>query len=66
MNLTVTQLRGLLHHTPWTPSLSYQYSRTKQFQIFRIVFILYLLFPTAFLLTQVYSAYIYVVLYMYL
>ncbi len=24
MNLTVTQLRTLLNHTPWLPSLSYQ------------------------------------------
>jgi hypothetical protein len=52
MNFTVTQLRAGLIHSPWIPSTPVQYARVKQFQVFRIVFILYLLLPTAFLLVQ--------------
>ena len=52
MNFTVTQLRAGLIHSPWIPSTPVQYARVKQFQAFRIVFILYLLLPTAFLLVQ--------------
>jgi len=52
MNFTVTQLRAGLMHSPWIPSTPVQYARVKQFQMFRIVFILYLLLPTAFLLVQ--------------
>ena len=35
------------------PSTPIQYARCKQFQIFRLLFILYLLLPTAFLIVQV-------------
>lgn len=52
MNFTVTQLRAGLVHSPWIPSTPVQYARVKQFQTFRVVFILYLLLPTAFLLVQ--------------
>lgn len=53
MNFTVTQLRAMLTHTPWVPSTPIQYARCKQFQIFRLLFILYLLLPTSFLILQV-------------
>lgn len=53
MNFTVTQLRAMLTHTPWVPSTPLQYARCKQFQMFRVVFIIYLLVPTAFLLVEV-------------
>jgi hypothetical protein len=52
MNFTVTQLRAGLIHSPWIPSTPVQYARVKQFQMFRNVFILYLLLPTSFLLVQ--------------
>lgn len=52
MNFTVTQLRTQLMHTTWVPSVSIQYARAKQFQMFRLVFIVYLLLPTGFLLVQ--------------
>jgi hypothetical protein len=53
MNFTVTQLRAMLQHSPWVPSTPIQYARSKQLQIFRFLFILYLLLPTAFLVIQV-------------
>lgn len=52
LNFTITQLRAMLAHTQWDPSSPYCYARTKQFQTFRIGFVLYLLLPTAFLLVQ--------------
>lgn len=48
MNFTVTQLRAMLTHTPWIPSTPVQYARCKQYQLYRMIFILYLLMPTAF------------------
>lgn len=53
MNFTVTQLRAMLTHTPWVPSTPIQYARCKQLQVFRLLFILYLLLPTAFLILSV-------------
>jgi hypothetical protein len=52
LNFTITQLRSMLAHSPWDPSTPYYYARARQFQTFRIVFILYLIFPTGFLLVQ--------------
>ena len=52
LNFTITQLRAMLAHTQWDPSSAYCYARTKQFQTFRIGFVLYLLLPTAILLVQ--------------
>ena len=52
LNFTITQLRAMLAHTQWDPSTPYCYARTKQFQTFRIAFVLYLLLPTAILLVQ--------------
>jgi len=56
MNFTVTQLRAMLAHTPWVPSTPLQYARCKQFQTLRVVFIIYLLLPTAYLLIEVMSS----------
>lgn len=53
MNYTVTLLKSMLYHSPWVPSTPVQYARSKQFQIFRIMFIFYLLLPTVFLLVKV-------------
>ena len=52
LNFTITQLRSMLAHSPWDPSTPYYYSRARQFMTFRVVFIAYLMFPTAFLLIQ--------------
>lgn len=52
LNFTITQLRAMLAHTQWDPSSAYCYARTKQFQTFRVGFVLYLLLPTAILLVQ--------------
>lgn len=52
LNFTITQVRAMLSHTAWDPSTPYCYARTKQFQTFRIGFILYLLLPTAIALVQ--------------
>ena len=52
LNFTITQLRAMLAHTQWDPSSAFCYARTKQFQTFRIGFVLYLLLPTAFLLVR--------------
>ena len=52
LNFTITQLRAMLSHSAWDPSTPYCYARTKQFQTFRIAFVLYLLLPTAIALVQ--------------
>jgi hypothetical protein len=52
LNFTITQLRAMLYHTPWDPTSPYCYARTKQFQTFRIAFVLYLLMPTIILIIQ--------------
>lgn len=52
LNFTITQMRATLIHSPWDPSTPYFYTRCKQFQTFRIVFVLYLLLPTAFFFVE--------------
>ena len=52
LNFTVTQLRGNLLYSPWVTSSPILYARVKQFQTFRLVLIVYLLLPTAFLLIE--------------
>ena len=52
LNFTITQLRAMLSHTAWDPSTPYCYARVKQFQTFRIGFVMYLLIPTAIALVQ--------------
>ncbi len=53
MNYTVTLLKSVLYHSPWVPSTPIQYARSKQYQIFRLMFIVYLLMPTVFILIKV-------------
>jgi hypothetical protein len=53
MNYTVTLLKSMLYHSPWVASTPIQYARSKQFQIFRLMFIVYLLLPTVFILIKV-------------
>ncbi|KAJ1437755.1 hypothetical protein B484DRAFT_428190 [Ochromonadaceae sp. CCMP2298] len=53
MNFTVAQLRAMIAQSPWVPSTPIQYARSKQYQAFRFMFILYLLLPTAFLIIEV-------------
>jgi hypothetical protein len=43
----------MLYHSPWVASTPIQYARSKQFQIFRLMFIVYLLLPTVFILIKV-------------
>jgi hypothetical protein len=52
LNFTITQLRSMLAQGPWDPSTPYYYARARQFSTFRVVFVLYLLLPTGFLLVQ--------------
>jgi hypothetical protein len=52
MNFTVTHLRILLTHSPWVPSTPIQYARCKQYQVFRLVYILYLFLPTIIYIVQ--------------
>lgn len=52
MNFTVTQLRSSIMHTNWVLSVPVQYAHCKRYQVLRLVFIVYLLLPTCFLLIQ--------------
>eukprot|EP01032_Pedospumella_encystans_P013610 gene13610-15660_t len=53
MNFSVTQLRAMVYNSPWVPSTPLQYARHQQYHVFRLVFLLYLLLPTAFLIFRV-------------
>jgi hypothetical protein len=45
MNYNVTALRVQVAATPWTPTTPLAYARAKQFQMFRYVYLLFLLLP---------------------
>jgi hypothetical protein len=49
----LTTSNSLFFLVPRVPGVAIQYARCKQFQVFRLLFILYLLLPTAFLILQV-------------
>jgi hypothetical protein len=53
MNFTVTQMRAIIMHSPWIQSILFLYARSKQYNYFRIAFLLYLLIPSFLLLIQV-------------
>lgn len=53
MNFTVTQMRAIIVHSPWIQSILFLYARSKQYNYFRVAFLLYLLIPSFLLLIQV-------------
>jgi len=52
MNYSVAQLRAIIINSTWAPSTPWHYHKLQQYQIFRLVFLLYLILPTIFLTIQ--------------
>ena len=52
MNYSVAQLRAIIVNSAWAPSTPWHYHKLQQYQIFRFVFLIYLILPTIFITIQ--------------
>jgi hypothetical protein len=52
MNYSVAQLRAIIVNSTWAPSTPWHYHKLQQYQVYRLVFLLYLILPTIFLTIQ--------------
>jgi len=52
MNYSVAQLRAIIINSAWAPSTPWHYHKLQQYQIFRFIFLIYLILPTIFITIQ--------------
>lgn len=53
MNFTVTQLKAVVIHSIWSPTLPLQYIQARQYQFFRFLFLIFVIGPTILFFVEV-------------